>query len=93
MMVPDWHELAECARHRCNPSLEGTPPKKLQRVARSYCAGCPVMAECAAEALQNTDTGVVRGGMFIPQGNGRYHRPSTVAALRAVVEAGRRVHA
>lgn len=92
-IIPEWHERAECAKHKCDPSLTGTPPGRLKRVAASYCAGCPVMAECAAEALRNTDTGVVRAGMFIDNSNGRYHRPEKRRQLEAIAKGGRHVRA
>ena len=92
-IIPEWHERAECAAHGCDPSLEGTPPRYRARVAAEYCAGCPVMAQCAGEALRNVDTGVVRAGVFIDNSNGRYHRPEKRRQLEAIAEAGRHVRA
>lgn len=92
-MIPEWHERAECAAHGCDPSLEGTPPRYRARVAAEYCAGCPVMAQCAVEALRNVDTGVVRAGVFLDAYNGRYHRPVKRRQLEAIAEAGRHVPA
>lgn len=37
------------------------------QVAELLCAGCPVMAECAAEALLPLAVGTVRAGVWIPQ--------------------------
>src|SRR4029078_2504823 len=58
--VPDWTVLGRCA---------GTDPDalfvqgKAQRAAKTVCKGCPVVAECLADALDNrTDFGVW-GGM------------------------------
>lgn len=33
--------------------------------ARELCAGCPVLAQCASEALEMGDTGCIRGGVAI----------------------------
>lgn len=36
-------------------------------VARDYCHGCPVVALCAADAVENRDEGIIRAGVYIPE--------------------------
>lgn len=67
--VPAWHERAKCAK-ASDPTewdMEGreSPGVRLQQAQRS-CSGCPVIAECAGEALDERPIGVVRAGIPIP---------------------------
>ena len=61
-----WQDRAACARHRLDPE----PPYGagagllIHRYAAAYCAGCPVLAECARDALAHRDIGVVRAGVY-----------------------------
>ena len=58
--VSDWPALGRCA---------GTDPDalfvqgKAQRAAKVVCKGCPVVAECLADALDNRTEFGVWGGM------------------------------
>jgi WhiB family transcriptional regulator, redox-sensing transcriptional regulator len=58
--VTDWSSLGRCA---------GTDPDalfvqgKAQREAKAVCKGCPVIAECLADALDNRTEFGVWGGM------------------------------
>src|SRR5215204_2199961 len=58
--VSDWSALGRCA---------GTDPDalfvqgKAQRAAKAVCKGCPVIAECLADALDNRTEFGVWGGM------------------------------
>jgi WhiB family redox-sensing transcriptional regulator len=58
--VSDWTSLGRCA---------GTDPDalfvqgKAQRAAKTVCKGCPVVAECLADALDNRTEFGVWGGM------------------------------
>jgi WhiB family redox-sensing transcriptional regulator len=58
--VSDWTGLGRCA---------GTDPDalfvqgKAQRAAKAVCKGCPVVAECLADALDNRTEFGVWGGM------------------------------
>lgn len=63
-----WTDLADCA-DRENPTadLEGVPSVDRPAVARWYCMECSVTRECAASALDNRDTGVVRGGVWLQE--------------------------
>ena len=84
--VPEWHERAVCAVHGCDPGIEGTPAGKRAAVAASYCAGCPVKPECAAEALATRSTGVVRAGVFIPATAATHVSPSKRLQLQSIAE-------
>lgn len=42
----------------------GRPNK--QQIAARLCAGCPVIQECAQDALHYQDQGVIRAATFIP---------------------------
>lgn len=63
---PPWHRLAKCAkepdprRWDCDGRL--APEERLMG-AQHACLGCPVMAECARDALAEGSTGVVRAGI------------------------------
>lgn len=37
-----------------------------KKIATKLCAGCPVMLECAQDALHYRDQGVIRAATFIP---------------------------
>lgn len=58
--INDWAPLGRCA---------GTDPDalfvqgKAQRAAKAVCKGCPVVAECLADALDNRTEFGVWGGM------------------------------
>lgn len=65
-----WWETAMC-RDR-NPlvyelaGFEETTEVEKARIARRLCRGCPVIRECAEDALASpTDAGVVRGGVWL----------------------------
>ena len=36
------------------------------RIAEELCEGCPVLAECAADVLENNNIGLVRAGLWFP---------------------------
>lgn len=40
--------------------------RKLDRDAEKLCEGCPVRRDCARDALENDDRGMVRGGVWVP---------------------------
>ena len=53
------------------------------QVAELLCEGCPVMAECAAEALIPLAVGAVRAGVWIPQVKASKPRARARALLRS----------
>lgn len=67
--VPAWHERAKCAKASDPTEWDitgrGSQAMRLQQAQRS-CSGCPVIAECAGEALDERPIGVVRAGIPIP---------------------------
>lgn len=42
-------------------------PDERAAAARALCSGCPVVAECAADALHPWGIGTVRAGILIPE--------------------------
>lgn len=85
-----WWENAMC-RDR-NPlvyelaGLEETTEVEKARIARRLCRGCPVIRECAADALAVPyDAGVVRGGVWLtPTPTGVRRTPAATQRLSAV---------
>lgn len=68
-----WGHRAACAgRTSPDPSLEGVPYHRRRAVARDYCQGCPVMAQCAADAVEHRDRGIIRGGIYISDGDRQF---------------------
>lgn len=65
-----WHEQAKCAGDElAKYSLDEAPyfvePHHRAEAAAALCAGCPVMEDCAADALLHHDRGVVRAGEWL----------------------------
>lgn len=72
--LPAWHREAKCASHGVDPheydlSTAGNPQERgtqdIVRAARA-CLDCPVIHECAAEAVADHSVGVIRGGQPCP---------------------------
>jgi hypothetical protein len=71
----DWNERTLCrTRDPREYSLEGRG-RPIQTKAKLACLGCPVKRECAQDALESGDWGVIRGGVAI------YGRSKTVQKL------------
>ncbi|HAT1133941.1 TPA: WhiB family transcriptional regulator [Corynebacterium striatum] len=68
IMNPEWRYVAKCAGDDVNTyDLESRRIiKDKAAVARELCAGCPVKAECAADALRFDAWGTVRAGIWLP---------------------------
>lgn len=82
----EWRDRALCAGRplsEAHPHVRGD-----QRVtaARRYCAGCPVVAECAADALTFRDTGIIRAGVWLPQYDDRTALKRARARLAVIAE-------
>lgn len=65
----DWLEMIGCSDR--DPELYSLESKlyrdtNRQRRARWLCRGCPVMRECAADALEPLAYSTVRAGVWIP---------------------------
>ena len=66
-----WQEKAKCSGQPLERFVLDEGPGKVpsgdrDAAAEAACRGCPVAAVCAAEALEFSDVGVVRGGVWIP---------------------------
>lgn len=65
--LSQWLPLAKCAG--ANPhdySFETSKGRDLQAEAAALCAGCPVLVDCARDALAPLAVGTVRAGIWIP---------------------------
>lgn len=77
-MTSEWRDRAECAY--ADPTLFDRPNGKGFRIPRSaqiaasYCAECPVKAECREDADDAEDEGVRGGEMGYRTSSGKYHR-------------------
>lgn len=56
--------------------------------ARALCEGCPVMVECAAEALEPLAVGTVRAGVWIPDWGRTRRRTTARQRLEEIVAHG-----
>ena len=71
-----WREKAKCLGQDWREYVVENLPKGRNApatraiLAQAKCSGCPVKAECAGDALDNIDMGVIRGGVAIPASNG-----------------------
>lgn len=76
--VPDfdsrWHESANCATVGVEPFYATDFNRKQDGLAKSFCHHCPVMMECRADGLNESDG--VWGGL------NQYQRRSLRAAIR-----------
>lgn len=86
-----WRKDAQCAGQPLSDFVLDTgvgrvPARQRRDQARRLCVGCPVVGECAADALEFEDRGVVRGGVWIPSPGhpGNQALPTAVNALRDV---------
>ena len=84
--VSDWTGLGRCA---------GTDPDalfvqgKAQRAAKAVCKGCPVVAECLADALDNRTEFGVWGGMTERERRALLRRRPDVTNWRVLLESAR----
>lgn len=85
-----WWQEAKCKGQEVKTfDLKGQPNK--HATARELCAGCPVKPQCANDALQHGDTGLVRGGVWVPSETTvvmRHEREAVNNALYEVVMGG-----
>jgi WhiB family redox-sensing transcriptional regulator len=85
--VKDWAQYAVCSK---------TEPDALfvrgaaQQTARQVCIGCPVIAECLADSLDNRTEFGVWGGMTERQRRALLKRRPHVMSWRARFEADRK---
>ncbi|PKW26544.1 WhiB family transcriptional regulator [Phycicoccus duodecadis] len=84
--VTEWAPLGRCA---------GTDPDalfvqgKAQRAAKAVCKGCPVVAECLADALDNGTEFGVWGGMTERERRALLRRRPDVRSWTALLSAAK----
>ena len=84
--VKDWAQHGACIK---------AEPEALfvrgaaQNIAKQVCKGCPVIAECLADSLDNRNEFGVWGGMTERQRRGLLRRWPQVVSWRALFEADR----
>lgn len=84
-----WWEKAQCAGQPLNNYVL-TGQRDKQATARALCQHCPVKPQCAYDALQHEDSGVVRAGVWIPEDTAamRYEREAVYSQLYDAVAEG-----
>ncbi|MGC3903939.1 WhiB family transcriptional regulator [Corynebacterium variabile] len=98
-MTAQWWQDAQCAgddpeRYETAPDHAYSTCNDVRRMAEwighgAVCDGCPVIAECARDALDRRDAGVVRGGIPCPPNTvGAGNLAAARAALATVAETG-----
>lgn len=88
-----WLKDAQCLEMNWDdfdipPAVRGdTPEQGLRRkwaYAGELCQGCPVITECALDALDQEDTEIIRAGVPLPmKGNTSYRRAQTALQIIA----------
>ncbi|AEV52025.1 hypothetical protein [Rhodococcus phage REQ1] len=90
-----WREKAKCLGQDWKEYVVEEMPKGRNApetraiLAQAKCSGCPVKRECAGDALDNHDMGVIRAGVAIPGTNGSEEYRQ---AVRKLETAAGRVH-
>lgn len=87
--APDWHRDSLCSRAddptRWDLGEGSTSSADRDMRAAELCAGCPVIEQCAAQALAEQPIGVIMAGMAMP--SYRPWKPGKHAGLTAALEA------
>lgn len=70
--LPAWHKLAKCGKPGIDPhdyDLADQGERRADTMVRAAlaCLECPVIHECAAEAVEDQAIGVIRGGLPCPK--------------------------
>ena len=84
--VEDWAQQGACGK--ADPDalfVQGAA----QQIAKQICMGCPVIAECLADALDNRTEFGVWGGMTERERRALLKRRPNVPSWRAVLETAR----
>ena len=85
--VKDWAQHALCSKVEPDALfVRGAA----QQVAKQVCVGCPVIAECLADSLDNQAEFGVWGGMTERQRRALLKRRPEVASWRKLFEADRK---
>lgn len=85
----DWITRAQCCDMDPN---DFDPPHHINDndierrwdYAAGLCSGCPVIAECARDALEQHDGEIIRAGVPLPQPRGNASYKRAAAALRLI---------
>lgn len=87
-----WRAKAKCA----GQSIDEFDPDKMPSgryahqtravLAQARCSGCPVKKQCAADAIDSGDRGLVRAGVVIPTQSGNEAFRSANRALHRIAE-------
>lgn len=87
--LSEWLPLAKCtSANPRNYSFDTSKGRDLQAEAAALCAGCPVLVDCARDALAPLAVGTVRAGVWIPSNTttyGNHGRRLARARLNEVV--------
>ena len=84
--VQDWAQYGACRRAEPDALfVRGAA----QQIAKQVCMGCPVIAECLADSLDNQTEFGIWGGMTERERRALLKRRPDVASWRAVFEADR----
>ena len=84
--VEDWAQQAVCTKDEPDALfVRGAA----QQIAKQVCVGCPVIAECLADSLDNHTEFGVWGGMTERQRRALLKRRPHVQSWRALFEADR----
>lgn len=84
--VEDWAQQGACGKSDPDALfVQGAA----QQIAKQICMGCPVIAECLADALDNRTEFGVWGGMTERERRALLKRRPNVPSWRAVLETAR----
>ena len=88
----DWHARAHCSVTG-SPTDWDTPTDRRPRheklaTTAAQCTGCPVVVECAADALEERSIGVIRAGVPLVHHDWQGRRGPVVADTMACIAAG-----
>ena len=79
-----WRDRAGCLGREWPPyDLPDMSVAERRKVARWYCLECPVVRECARDALDGGDVSVIRAGLWLAPASTRQSRSTRAALGRA----------
>lgn len=81
-----WFKAAMCSGmdpEKFTVRTVPVPNGPIWKAAQEVCAGCPVVAECADDALLHRDTGVIRAGIPLRFGGQQYEDDRRALAAAA----------
>lgn len=77
-----WFDRAKCAGQPLDDYVlhDYKPHEDREERARALCEGCPVIKECALDAMEPLAVSTVRGGVWINPRPGRANQRKTIGA-------------